>query len=650
MNILDSLAEYSTLLSRVDNHASHLVSIAVLKAISKLLQGPCKANQEYFVMNTEILVTLNRFMRIIRPQSKVHEQEESETLNDLLHNLVDVLRMVSEGQPNNSQVFERVMTIVELNVLNVIVLPTIDISEENSLVSINAEFTDFELTDIQATYLVFLKGLKQSRGILSSIAEHKLMTDVQCIEVQYQDQIHNLCFPVPIITKFINPSSHEKFMSELDVSSQETKLLEFTKSIKQLHREAAHSQSLSSLGFSNLWSIKTKLTWLMFANAVIMNCLILTYYGTIDDNGDTNYAASHHRALAGAAPTDDFAPVKGQIALATDLFMEDDVQTIIKTLNIVQVVLISITIFIIFIVRIPVTYETFLEKNMSKLEAILNTMSDPIPVWYCFYLVICIISLVYNYLFVSILLLDFVVLDSTTKDVLYAIQAPFRQLVATLIIILIIINIFSGVIFVAFRPDIKYLEVNNMWDTFKMAISYGIRGEYGVSHEMNLTLGNRLILDMVFYFIVLAILRHIFFAIIVDTFGKLRELKFERETQMNNCCFICGVERHDFDKQTSAGKQVNFNNHRTVTHSVDNYIHFIMHVWDQSSDKDNSIESYVRSCLLHGDISWFPIGVVTEFFQSVISDKVIDLQPSEHQQGSQSNQPGLHLPHSHTLP
>ena len=127
---------------------------------------------------------------------------------------------------------------------------------------------------------------------------------------------------------------------------------------------------------------------------------------------------------------------------------------------------------------------------------------------------------------------------------LYAVQAPFRQLVATLIIILIIINIFSGthsnthsltyplthslfthslthsgIIFVAFRQDIKYLQVRDMWDTFKMAISYGIRGEYGVSHEMNLTLGNRLILDMAFYFIVLAILRHIFFAIIVDTFG-----------------------------------------------------------------------------------------------------------------------------------
>lgn len=583
---------------------------------------------------------MNRFMRIIRPQSKVHEEQESETLNDLLHNLVDVLRMVSEGQPKNSQVFERVMTIVELNVLNVIVLPTIDISEENSLVSINAEFTDFELTDIQATYLVFLKGLKQSRGILSSIAEHKLMTDVQCIEVQYQDQIHNLCFPVPTITKFINPSSHEKFMTDLDVTSQETKLLEFTKSIKQLHREAAHSQSLSSLGFSNLWSIKTKLTWFMFVNAVIMNCLILTYYGTIDSKGETNYAAQLHRGLA-VAPSDDFSPVPGKIEIANDLFMEDNVQTIIGTLNIIQVVLISITIFIIFIVRIPVTYETYLEKNLSKLEAVLNTMSDPIPVWYCFYLVICLISLVYNYLFVSILLLDFVVLDSTTQDVLYAIQAPFRQLVATLIIILIIINIFSGVIFVAFRPDIVYLEVHNMWDTFKMAISYGIRGEYGVSHEMNLTLGNRLILDMVFYFIVLAILRHIFFAIIVDTFGKLRELKFERETQMNNCCFICGVERHDFDKQTSAGKQVNFNSHRTVTHSVDNYINFIMHIWDQSSDNDNSIESYVRTCLQHGDISWFPIGVVTEFFQSVITDKVVDSQSSENQRGNHNNQTGF---------
>lgn len=69
----------------------------------------------------------------------------------------------------------------------------------------------------------------------------------------------------------------------------------------------------------------------------------------------------------------------------------------------------------------------------------------------------------------------------------------------------------------------------------------------GVDHEMTKTLGGRLLLDVAFYIIViafslflleafyhcmdskvLAILRQIFFAIIVDTFSKLREEKFER--------------------------------------------------------------------------------------------------------------------------
>ena len=36
-------------------------------------------------------------------------------------------------------------------------------------------------------------------------------------------------------------------------------------------------------------------------------------------------------------------------------------------------------------------------------------------------------------------------------------------------------------------------------------------------------------LDLAFYFIILAILRHIFFAIIVETFGQLREEKNERD-------------------------------------------------------------------------------------------------------------------------
>jgi hypothetical protein len=151
-----------------------------------------------------------------------------------------------------------------------------------------------------------------------------------------------------------------------------------------------------------------------------------------------------------------------------------------------------------------------------------------------------------------------------------------------------------------------------MYETFKLALSYGIRGEYGISHEMTNTLGTRLIMDVAFYFIVLAILRHIFFAIIVDTFGKLRELKFERDMHMLNSCFVCGIERYDFDKICLVGKSHGFSNHRNITHNPINYLFFIMNIWQQSRDQDNGVEMFVRNCIANDDINWFPIGVSDE--------------------------------------
>lgn len=110
----------------------------------------------------------------------------------------------------------------------------------------------------------------------------------------------------------------------------------------------------------------------------------------------------------------------------------------------------------------------------------------------------------------------------------------------------------------------------------------------------------------------MAILREIFFAIIIDTFDQLREMKLEREMEERNCCFICGVERHDFDKLTTGSSHHGFADHRNITHNTLNYLYFILSIWNKSPKEDSGIETYIRDCLERGDVSWFPIGVVSE--------------------------------------
>lgn len=86
-----------------------------------------------------------------------------------------------------------------------------------------------------------------------------------------------------------------------------------------------------------------------------------------------------------------------------------------------------------------------------------------------------------------------------------------------------------------------------------------------------------------------------------------------RDMQTNNACFICGIERHDFDKAVMhAGSNNGFSHHRDVTHNTLHYLYFVIHIWQQLPEDDNGVEMYVRRCLAAGDISWFPIGLLSE--------------------------------------
>jgi len=621
VGVIECLCSLMDLLSRFQCRLATRLLIIVIKTVRKLMQGPCEGNQELIVIRTELLVSLNRIMRIMRPTVMMFHNAWLDDIEDLKIEIVDILRATIEGQLFNSVVFERVISTIEIGVLTSALLP----SSDDDVASMHLD-ADFEMPHVQGKYLVFLRNLEENRGKLSKFAEEMIETEIQSVEVVWKEAVHTVYFKIPHIHHDLPVGRKASILDEVDVSSQELKLSDFVRNVKLLYREALHQRLLRSVGLVNIWTLRTWLSWAMFANAFVMNVILLAYYGTLVDGaakfagvtlgGDdgtiglyASYESSstlHHRSLSFMA-TDEFSQ-KSQTNPMDTVFIPSGPAKSLFFLNILQIILSFANLFMYIIVRFPMTFVAHTESGTHWVLSAIYAAGDLLNIWYLGYLVFCIIALVYNPLFLSALLLDFVVLDSTTRDVLVAVWAPARQLVATLIIILIVINIFSGLIFYIYRHDIIGFNVFDMWETFKVVLSYGIRGEYGIGHEMSLSVGNRMILDVVFYFVVLAILRHIFFAIIVDTFGKLRELKFERDMQMNNSCFICGVERHDFDKGSVPGKSSGFAFHRQVTHFTGNYILFIMHIWEQATTDDDGIELHVRKCLEKGDISWFPVG------------------------------------------
>jgi hypothetical protein len=395
------------------------------------------------------------------------------------------------------------------------------------------------------------------------------------VEIRWLRMTHKHYYHKPAILEDLSQQYLLDFF-EIDTNAQEDKLVVFLEKVCALHTEAKHQQVLKHYGLSYLWSVKSRISMFLMLEAVALNLMLLMYY-------KRDY---YHRILISA-----------------------DVSEAFNVLMIMQIAGCFIMATLYITVRLPSRYKSNLQNGKSIWEAGIGAISDPMPVWYIFQFFVAILAFTLDKVFCCIFLLEFVVLDSTTQYLLKAVQHPFRQLVATLIILVVAIHIFSGLYFELFSYDMEHNHVTpiyDLWSSLRLALTYGLRGEYGVDHEFYVTIGPRMWLDLAFYFIILAILRHIFFAIIVETFGQLRELKNERDEKLHNSCFICGVERHDFEK---AGFSVSFQHHRFISHHIQNYIHFIFCVLEQDPKEDQGVESFVRKCIVNRDISWIPVGL-----------------------------------------
>lgn len=115
------------------------------------------------------------------------------------------------------------------------------------------------------------------------------------------------------------------------------------------------------------------------------------------------------------------------------------------------------------------------------------------------------------------------------------------------------------------------------------------------------------------------VLLNIFFGIIIDTFGKLRNLKVEREGELLNKCFICGASFEEIVSHASdadGSSLIAFRSHREVRHNLWNYLYFVLHIWHQPRNQDSSLEMFVRMSIEREDVAWFPSGLTVQRFPS----------------------------------
>jgi hypothetical protein len=114
----------------------------------------------------------------------------------------------------------------------------------------------------------------------------------------------------------------------------------------------------------------------------------------------------------------------------------------IYILNIIQAIGAFAVLILNVVVRLPVKYQSLEDSGISKFETLIFTALEPLTVYYIGYLVFTILGFV-NYSFFPFLLLDIIVKNSTTQDVLNAVIFPRNQIMMGGIIILFIMQIYA---------------------------------------------------------------------------------------------------------------------------------------------------------------------------------------------------------------
>ena len=111
----------------------------------------------------------------------------------------------------------------------------------------------------------------------------------------------------------------------------------------------------------------------------------------------------------------------------------------------------------------------------------------------------------------------------------------------------------------------------------------------------------RLILDDIFFLLIVITAIDLVFGILLGAFSTLRNKEQKHMADKKNHCFICHVNKNTLEKNRQ-----NFNEHRTKIHNLWNYVDYMITLKFSNVHDLNAINSYASHKIGNNDISWLP--------------------------------------------
>jgi len=245
-------------------------------------------------------------------------------------------------------------------------------------------------------------------------------------------------------------------------------------------------------------------------------------------------------------------------------------------------------------------------------------IEDQTLIYVSVFLAMAICGFSYSPLLFSFHLLEFVRRSPTLQNILRAISLTKNQLGMTALLCFAVIYMYAVVGFTYFQYD-YLIKVHNgdmetfcetLWDCYIATLNLGLRMGGGIGDailvpEFHDNLDHyyaRVIFDLTFFIIIILILLNIIFGLIIDTFAELRDRNKRIEQEKKNRCFICSIERPEFDRLSRTG----FHQHIKHEHHMWNYIFFMLHLKTKDPTEYDGVESIIADQIKRLDPGWIP--------------------------------------------
>lgn len=445
INLLDDFVALLDTVSHYPCRTSSAAADNVCSVILEILQGPCEGNQTHFALNTELLEIANRMMR-----SGVENDCNVEDEDGIKKNIMDILQALLEGQHEGSPVLERLLSVIHLDVMQMICNPDDDsitatitdtMTEDEVVAALEAAaiaqeerakaLQDLELTELQTESLVLLQmliGFKpQLRNEIkfAPTLDKILGKSVAMVEVLWRGQLHKRFFNIPVICLDLPEVTKAQLLDEINREVQEKQLLDFARRGRWIYKELKHQQYLQEKGLDTVFNrqYQNYSTWMTFLFAIAINLLYLSAYRY--DPSLNEYTGSHDVTNI-ASP---YLPAHIIPAAFT-----------LKALHLAF----AVTCLVMYcVVRAPVSYSILKEAGDTNLAALIGTLTSGSMVYYAGYVVCAMLGTFVSPLFFSLLLLDIVTKDGTAMDVVKALRAASKQLLMIVIMTLFVIYIMA---------------------------------------------------------------------------------------------------------------------------------------------------------------------------------------------------------------